>query len=465
MNLTKDRYRLFTGLFFLAMTIFAIVFAGERFQADGAYYLFHVVDSGNFRIEHQRYILAVSQALPLLGVKLGLSMHAVILLNSLNNIVFFFLVFLYAVRYLHDRTAGIAVILFQVLGVMHIQFIPMYEVWYGSVLLVLVRSHLLHNRYRSIPDFVLLTAIMVTVLFSHPLLFIPLIFIILLDAIEKRKISWKLLFTYAVIFSGWYIIKKLFLSEYEAGKLSLLDFGWNKAYRNLFHFGYLWGLVVFFFKYYTIPVLAFIFMMIVYIVRRAKMKAFLLAAFFFGIILLINITNENIPEISPYFERMYMPLIPISLLPFLYDFFAQFGWKSTAGGILVMLVVTWRIYLFCSVGMMYSERTAITERVIHQAQAMGGSKFELAESDYRGCMSWVDWSYPMETFLRSACDGKDKTVTVLTSEDLDEGRNRQMMNDRLFFLRRWDPRADYFINKNYFVVKDGPYKKLQPECR
>ena len=71
------RFLFFTHLFFVVTAVMAAVFFRERIQSDSAYYLFHVVDTENFRIEHQRYILAFSQFLPLIGVKLGLGMKAV----------------------------------------------------------------------------------------------------------------------------------------------------------------------------------------------------------------------------------------------------------------------------------------------------------------------------------------------------------------------------------------------------
>jgi hypothetical protein len=153
------------------MALFAIVFAPERFQADGAYYLFKVVNFEHFQIEHQRYILAVSQILPLVGVKIGLSLNSIFVLNSLNNVVFFYLIFLYAVYYLKDKTAGIAIILFMVFGVLHIQFTPMYEIWYGIILIVLVHTHLIQKRYFLVNDLFFLGIIFITILFSHPLLF------------------------------------------------------------------------------------------------------------------------------------------------------------------------------------------------------------------------------------------------------------------------------------------------------
>ncbi|MCX6310610.1 MAG: hypothetical protein NT084_03140 [Bacteroidetes bacterium] len=446
------------------MAIFAIVFAQERFQADGAYYLFKIVNSGQFQIEHQRFILAVSQVLPLIGVKLGWSLNTIIVLNSLNNVVVFYLVFLYATKYLRDNTAGVAIILFMVFGVLYIQFIPMYEIWYGTILLVLVRSHMVNGRNFLMCDLILLGIIMITILFSHPLLFIPLLFLLLFDAAERWVIQWRMFFLVAAIFIFWYIIKKMFLSSYEAGKISLLDFSWNKAYLNLTHLGYYWKLFKFFFSFYTIPMFVYLFTMGFYIVRKNHRKLVLVSAFLFGQILLINLTNEMDWELTPYFERMYMPIIPIVFLPFLYDLFTQMTLKNNYGAILLVLIVGWRIMIFTKLGFQFKKNTAQTEVAITEAQKLSGSKFELDPNDYNSCMKYVDWSFTMETLLRSAAIDKNKTVSICTWEDFAEHDNKNRLNENDYMMRRWEVMPDYSINQNYFHIQQGKYVRLNPLC-
>jgi hypothetical protein len=446
------------------MAIFAVIFAKERFQADGAYYLLLVIDSENFRIEHQRYILIFSQLLPLTGAKMGLSPDAIIILNSLNNVLFFYGIFCYCVYYLRDQTAGVAVILFQVLGVLHLQFVPMYEVWYGAVLLVPIRSQLRFERVVRTQDFLFLIVLMITTLFSHPLLFIPVIFIILLDALEKWLVHWKLVLTFLVVFAGWYAVKKLFLTEYEAGKLSLLDFSWNKAYRDLIHPGYYWHMIKYFFTWYTIPVLMFIFSVGFHFVRGSKRKAWLIMCFFFGHILLISLTHEPESSLSPYFERMYMPLIAICVLPFLYDIFIQLALTNAVGAGFLALIISWRIWRFVDVGLDYKARTEAVETQIAEAQKLPGSKFEMAPEDYKGCFKFADWSYPMETLLRSAAMDPSHPVSIVTFEDLDEGKNRNTLNENLFLYRRWDIRDDGALNAKYFKIQHGNYVQLAPVC-
>ncbi len=464
MSPSRNYFSLLTNLFFLVMAIFAVVFAQERFQADGAYYLFKISNYESFQIEHQRFILAVSQFLPLVGVKLGLSMNAIVILNSLNNIVFFYLVFLYAVHFLKDQTAGVAIILFQCFGVLHIQFTPMYEIWYGTILIVLVRSHLVQGRYYSMKDLLLLGAIMITVLFSHPLMFIPLIFIFLLQAFERFALEWRLFVLVILIFAIWFIIKKLFLSTYEAGKISLLDTSWNKAYQNLMHPSYYWKLCKYFFTYYTIPMLVFLLTMGFYIFRQNKLKMILCCAFLFGHILLINFTNEMEWIQSPYFERMYMPIIPIIFLPFLYDIFTQMALRNNYGAILLSLIIVWRIGRFVDVGLDYKKNTRLAELVIDQAQKNPGSKFEIAPGDNLSCLSWIDWSFTMESMIRSAEKNPDHIVSIASAEDFSESDNKSTLNENDFMMRRWEVMPDYLMNQKRFHIAHGKYVLLDPVC-
>lgn len=464
MSSQRNYYALFTHLFFLAMAIFAIVFAKERFQADGAYYLFKIVNNGEFQVEHQRYILAASQFLPLIGAKMGLSLNAIFILNSLNNVVFFYLVFLYAVYFLKDKTAGVAVILFMVFGVLHIQFTPMYEIWYGTILLVLVRSHFVQGRTIFLADLLLVGLIMLTVLFSHPLLFIPLLFIILFEAMETWNIQWRLFFCIAFVFISWYVIKKLFLSTYEAGKVSMLDTTWNEAYKNLLDPAYYWKLFKFFFTYYTIPVVVYLLSMGYYIFRKARGKMILLSVFFFGHILLINFTHVMDWELTPYFERMYMPIIPIVFLPFLYDFFTQLALRNNVGAFILIALVSWRVARFVDIGFDYKDRTAQSEAAILTAQQLPGSKFELDPEDYKGCMKYIDWSFTMESMLRSTAIDKSHTVTIATWEDLAEHDNGRRLNENDYMMRRWEVMPDYAVNQKYFHIRHGKYVRLGSVC-
>jgi hypothetical protein len=460
----SDTYTKWTRIFFAVMTVFAVVFANERFQADGAHYLLHVVQSENFRVEHQRFILIFSQFLPWAGVQIGAPLSTIIALNSLNPVVWWLLCFLYATYFLKDRHAGIGIILTHVLGILHIQFTPMYEIWYGVPLVILLYAHLRNDRIRKPAELIFFFVILITILFAHPLLPIPVAFVFLYFIIEQRKINWKLMIPVVIVAAAWYATKKMMLTEYEAGKMSLMGAEWNDSPKHLLEIGYYGKLAVFFLTWYLVPVLLFIWLALFFILRKMRWQLIATSAFFFGHILLINYTHTTDAELSPYFERMYLPLIPIVLVPFLFTLCRELEMRP---GLIVaglFLIIGWRVARFIDVGMDYKQKTKFAEQLISHAQKQPGSKFQMAMEDERSCYDWSDWSFTMETVLRSSAVEPYKTVSIVRNDDLDENDNRNKLLEDEFLFRRWDVMKDKDINRAYFKMSNGKYQQLTSIC-
>lgn len=464
MQVFRDNFAKWTILFFVGITIFAVAFANERFQADGAHYLLHVVQSENFRVEHQRYILIFSQFLPWAGVQMGLSLNTIILFNSLNPVLWWLLLFVYATRFLRDRHAAIGIILTQVLGVLHIQFTPMYEIWYGIPLVILLYSHLKNNRISRPIDLILFYAIFITALFAHPLLPVAVAFIFLYDIAEKRKLNYRLLIVLAVLTAGWYITKKLMLTEYESGKMSLLGAEGNSSVHQLMEPGYYWSLLKYFITWYTMPVVIFLWTGTFLFLRKMKWQLFLLIAFFASHIFLINYTHVNMIVQSPYFERMYLPLVPIVLVPFLFTLCRELEMRQSFIILALLVVIGWRMGRFIDAGKDYKQRTELTMQLIHTAQKMQGSKFVIHPDDFRSCFPWADWSFPMETLIRSAASPPYHRVTIISEEDLAENNNREKLDTDEFLFRRWEIMKDADLNQEYFHLTAGKYTTLPAGC-
>ena len=128
------------------LVLFAWRYADERLYADSGYYLFRVVNESSFHIEHGRWVLALAQALPLVGVKLGLPMGAVIHLHSLANVVFLMLSMIYALVLLKDRRTALLLAMAQVIGLAHGLFCPVFELYYGVALVLLFHATAANDR-------------------------------------------------------------------------------------------------------------------------------------------------------------------------------------------------------------------------------------------------------------------------------------------------------------------------------
>src|SRR5688572_4443550 len=122
------------------LLVASAVFFEERMLADAAFYLSKVINEESFHIEHQRYILALSQLFTLLSVKLHLPLKAVLIVHSIGHVLFFYALFLICRYVLQNRIAGWWILLCQTAGLLHGFFVPMFEVYYAAGLLVLVYS-------------------------------------------------------------------------------------------------------------------------------------------------------------------------------------------------------------------------------------------------------------------------------------------------------------------------------------
>ncbi len=129
---TTDRriYALIGHLFSLVMIALAALLYQERLAIDTAYYLFQVINHEVFRVECGRIILAVGQILPLIAVKLGMSMDNVLLACSLNPPIYyyiFFNIFLYGFR---NVGFALVMVITQLVGLSYGYFTPMFELYY-----------------------------------------------------------------------------------------------------------------------------------------------------------------------------------------------------------------------------------------------------------------------------------------------------------------------------------------------
>ena len=149
------------------LAVFAWRFADERLYSDSGYYLARVINEGSFRIEHGRWVLALSQVLALIGVKLGLGMKSLIVLHSLNNVAWLGACTLVAKRVLHDDRAVLLLACVHVIGLTHGLFCPIFELYYGVDLLILFNATRQAEHLRPAVRWILLIVFFVGAISSH----------------------------------------------------------------------------------------------------------------------------------------------------------------------------------------------------------------------------------------------------------------------------------------------------------
>lgn len=456
----RNRLLVISIVFFAAYFAGAVMFRFERIFLDGAYYFFHVVQSENFWVEHQRFILIPSQLLTWMGVHLNLSLQTLLLLNSLNPAVYLLSVFLVCVVVLHDEAAGWMLMLMGVCGVYFLYFVPMYEVWYGAVLLVLFASMLRREFYESVWQLLLLGCTVLTLLFSYPLMVIGFICFSALHFLEIKRIPVRVAILFGVIVICWLAWKVLFISEYENGKVSYpySRIGITLA-ENLGSAGNIRMLFVFLFSTYPEAMVMWLLTIIILLFRKQHAPAAVLLCFIAGYILLINATHAFPWKHSNYFERMYLLLIPLAVLPFLRVVFLSSPFRLLLE-LCIICILLYRGYRIVEHADRYANRINGVRSFVAKAQQYNGSKFFVHGEKYPGDAALDEWSFPMEALLFSSLKNPEHSVTISLLSDLEAGDVKPFLNENTFRLRLNEIRDDQWLNPQYFRLKHGLYREI-----
>lgn len=216
----------------LVIGCFAVYFARERTYADAGYFLVRVIDEEWFHVINHRWLMPLIQWLPLVGVKLGLELSALVVLYSLGNVVIAGLAYWFTAVHLRAREHALLVLATQFVGLSHALFCPVFELYYGAMLLIVLHALLHHPRSHTPKGRILATALFVLVASCHFLGLLVLLFTLVLERIwERRDLLVLFLLALAAVMSH----RVLAMSTYEQGAFAIV-------FHNVEHWGLLWTL-------------------------------------------------------------------------------------------------------------------------------------------------------------------------------------------------------------------------------
>lgn len=452
-----------SALRFLPWTIwtfllaFAWRFADERLYSDSGYYLARVINEGAFRIEHGRWVLALGQVFPLLGVKLGLSMKALIMLHSLNNVLWLGACMLFAGRVLRDRSAILALACAHLIGLTHGLFCPIFELYYGVDLLILFRATCRNAQLAPALRWTMLVLFFLGAITSHFFGMLLAIGMLVLDRIWRDR---RMALVLSGLLIGVLIVRALTLSVYERSGLEfladLLDPSKLLALITLARLG---ELVVYLATHYADVAVLSIFTGIVLIREGQCWTAFCFIAM---LVLLHVLASLYLPGFmhDRYREQVNFAAAAWVLLLFCWHVVPLARWKATAV-VLLIAAAGFRMVRAEWIAPWYAERTALTEARIDLAHDLGMQKAIVHAPVYFGPPNHLidlSWSTSVESLLLSAKEGPQATVSLITTQDLDLPEVRAQL-DR-FIFRRWDILDPSWLNTRYFQAPTGRYVPL-----
>ncbi|MCB9184323.1 MAG: hypothetical protein H6591_10415 [Flavobacteriales bacterium] len=439
------------------LAAFALRFADERLYADSGYYLFWTINDLGFHIEHGRWVLALAEWPALLGAMSDSPMSAAILAHSLANVIFLVLTMCFALYVLKDERAALALAASQLIGLTHGLFCPVFELYYGTGLIILLHAVVVNALLNGRIKLLLALMLFILALSSHPMAWLLLLgMLALLDPRDRRPMLLPLLLA-ALLFA---VLRWYGMSVYESAQLGfakrLISFAplrllapqqlWHEARRFVQH---------------DPDVLALAATAAIILARARQWRPLIIHLS--GIVVLYILTGLYLPDAphDRYHEQVDFGFAAWTVLVLFSSCWAMLPWRP-AILTLVMLGFAYRIAEAERIAPYYTARTAWLEQLIQQAK---DEQLRKAIIDPHGIsFGTADdrvapyWSPGVETLLLSARQGPDQAISVITTDDFDcPGVTEKL--DKLV-LRCWDVIEPERVNKRFFDLPASQYAPL-----
>jgi len=455
-------------LFFGTLIFMAAYFYKEReFFIDQSYYDVRLLISGGLNnMDLGRYSAVINMILPWIALKMGLSLKAILICNSIDLIIFNYGIFLFITLKLKNNGASLAVLLSMALASTQVFYIPMSLLNEILVLGVLLWA-LIHPETPSTSDkekrFGTIGALVAVVLltFYHPLTIFLIFFVIGLEATAFKRYRDSQLWIIALVSVGLFILKEkvLFPNSYDEDKIVpvstiIHELPGIKTWPITM---YLHDFIICHFR-----ALKWLFIICVLFTLRKGILFFLFTVLFIGGFTLIFMGS---------FYKGASALLVYEIYFSIYGFFTAIlficlFYTPTRKNLLLLISLP---LLWIGVKKMYNAheqftyRVSYLSRIINEARKNGEKKCFI---DYR-CYPYVygdtPWSVAYETLLCSSIPGPDSSVTIFIKDPtFDAICNTPHKKDHILFGAYFYPFQFYTdsIPDKYFRLPAGEYQYL-----
>jgi len=391
-------------ILFLAAIIMAGCFYLERNTGDPGWRLFYMINEANICPSHGRWILVFVQILPVLAIKFGLNLKAILILHSIGPVLFFYILYLYTGFRLKNLWVSMALVIMLVLSVSEIYFYwADLEKHLMTGLLITLYATLFKEGKRLPESWLLIPLFIYLILSSHPTAIIAFVFLIVWHTVCKKRPD-----VYIYILSALFIfLNTLHADAYEnsmAVKLGeILSFS---DLKELYIGERIWtlfthNLVVWSFALATL---------IIFTVRKKFLFLIMLLGLICGYLFML-MTLVPTEQTEPYF----IPLVALILLLFLSETHKLFFPKPTG------LILTGLLFIMGTTSILLNKSWAtdkvnLQKYMIETASDMDGSRFLFHDKDIPNLSNHLLTGYfYAETMMISALDGKENACAAITA--------------------------------------------------
>lgn len=449
-------YAIIGHVFSWVLILLSVGLYQERLNNDAAYYITKVINEEGFHVELGRLVLALSQILPLLALKLGLSLKAILLAYSLNAPLYFYGFFVLFMHGFKKPGLAIAVVISQLVGVSFGYFTPMFELYYSVPWVFL--CYMLLSQVGNPKRYAIFLVSAIFAVTAHMNGILLLLFLVALDFAQYRKYRWAHWCVLFLVLIGASIYKSMYPSEYESQKLAYaFDFSKNLNYQNLFDVHYLWALVRFLLKHYWEAIAIFSIPIIGLIIARRWLELGLVIAVFAGNVILIQVMYYGL-DMTRYMNQVYFPLTVIAAVAFTYRLSSLPSYLQKTFAAIMVVLLLFRVNAIVDLSKRFTGDVTEMRHMIERGREMGGSKFQTRYNNLVHDEAVAgQWSLPIQTMLHSALEGPENAVTIHWDYEV----SRMDVNDNEHYFRMNEIVTDTSINQRYFQLQPGLYQLLQ----
>jgi hypothetical protein len=444
-----------------AQLILSLSFYQERtLFTDIPYQTVLMINEGAVQVQVFRFGAAIVQLLPLLAIKLQLSIETILQAYSLSFPLLYLLLYFLMVEVFKSPKLGWAMIFLFTLIIFDGFYWPSSEQQQGLAFLLLFFAMVL--RFPALKERwlwpVLLFGI-VAIAYYHPLIFIPFYFLLAFFWLSKKELRHPRTIYLGIAMALVLVIKSQWSSNYyDDAKYSVFLDNLIEFFPNYFafpsHQKFLSNAIKF---WYMLPVL-FLVVEGYYLWHKKWWKALLVAGFCMGTILLLHIGSPK-ASYRFYAEVNYMPLVLFLAVPFLFDIVPSLR-SQRLTFVLFLGLMALRLNTIYQNHKPYTQRIDWLEQTIDTySTRQQANRLWLYQTEVPMHTLIMTWSTAYETLLLTAIDGPDAAKTLSIFSEVGAQRQNQLQQDSFFVSEiRVHPIEEF--NKAYFNLGQSSYQKI-----
>ncbi|MBK7341945.1 MAG: hypothetical protein IPJ06_01820 [Saprospiraceae bacterium] len=446
---------LFVGIsIYLILITFSLVYYLERTVfMDIAFHLFSLVTTETFAIQNFRFGAFITQAALLVGIDMGLSLHSLLIIYSTIFPILSLTLFILIVRVFQQPKMGIVLLLSQIAMVNDTFYWVQSELQQGIQFLILYFSILCYHKnnpsaeyhiwWRSIHP-----AFLFMLVFFHPLLLFPFIFLCVYFLITKTLSKSTVLSSGSAFFSMVIIKFYFFKTAYDSKSMEGVA-QWKESIATLFSNTTMHSFYQDLVTDYFLLLLGMIWLVVHGFRQKSLFTPVLVIGAFIGYSVLVQISYPDNP-VKFYSENLYLPLAIMVMTPLLFE-----HWKWPAGALTktgLFLIVTLRLFQIQQAHIPYSDRLDWMRSFLRDHP---GQKLIVDDHSLPLDTLLMTWATPYEFWLLSTIE-TGQTASIMLTDQPREVEWAIGMPDH--FIAKWGVFPYKDLPARYFHFSDqGPY--------